>query len=65
MTRLVKGYNPHVKTSIENKYFSNENNESVTRSEEEFVIILTVCWGRTTRCISVLKNFIKPCMWLQ
>ena len=34
-------------------YFSNENNESATRSEEEFVITLTVCCGRTTRCIRV------------
>ena len=34
-------------------YFSNKNNESATRSEDEFVITLTVCFGRNTRCIRV------------
>jgi hypothetical protein len=34
-------------------YFSNENNESATRSEEEFMITLTVFCGLTTRCIRV------------
>jgi hypothetical protein len=40
-------------------YFLNENNESATRSEEEFVITLTVCCGRTTRCIRVKKKLYK------
>ena len=40
-------------------FFSNEDNESATRSEEEFVITLTVCFDRTTRCIRVLKNLYK------
>jgi hypothetical protein len=39
--------------SVAELYFSNENNESATRSEEEFVIALTVCFGRTNRCIRV------------
>jgi hypothetical protein len=34
-------------------YVSNANDESATRSDEEFVITLTVCCGRTTRCIRV------------
>jgi hypothetical protein len=34
-------------TSVAELYFSNENNESATRSEEEFMITLTVCCGRT------------------
>jgi hypothetical protein len=37
-------------------YFSNANNEPATRSEEEFVITLTVCCNRTTHCIRVLKT---------
>jgi hypothetical protein len=51
--------------SVAELYFPNANNESATRSEEEFVITLTVCCGLTTRCIRVLKNFIKPYIWLK
>ena len=40
-------------------YFSNENNESATRSEEEFMITLIVFCGLTTRCIRVLKKLYK------
>ncbi len=39
--------------------FRTRLHESATRSEEEFVTTLTVCCGRTARCIRVLKNFIK------
>jgi hypothetical protein len=46
-------------TSAAESYFSNANNESATRSEEEFVITLTVCWGLTTRCIRVLTKLYK------
>jgi hypothetical protein len=40
-------------------YFSNANNESATRSEEEFMITLTVFCGLTTRCIRVSKKLYK------
>jgi hypothetical protein len=40
-------------------YFSNENNESATRFEEEFMITLTVFCSLTTRCIRVLKKLYK------
>jgi hypothetical protein len=40
-------------------YFSNANNESATRSAEEFVITLTIRCGRTNRCIRVLKKLHK------
>jgi hypothetical protein len=45
-------------------YFSNANNESAPRSEDDFVITLSVCWGCTTRCIRFFfkKNFKKPYM---
>ena len=45
--------------STEELYFSNENNESATRSEAGFVIAPTVCCGRTTRCIRVEQNVMK------
>jgi hypothetical protein len=43
-------------------YFADANNdsESATRPEEEFAIKHTVCSGRTTRCIRVSKNLVKP-----
>jgi hypothetical protein len=40
-------------------YFSNKNNESATRSDEEFMITVTFFCGLTTRCISVLKKLYK------
>jgi hypothetical protein len=45
--------------SVAELYFSNANNESATRSEEEFVITLTVFWGLTTRCIRVPTKLYK------
>jgi hypothetical protein len=58
----MREYNGNI-ASVAERYFSNENNESATRSEEEFVITLTVYrGGHTTRCIRVYKNFREPYM---
>jgi hypothetical protein len=47
----------------QNCTFSNENNESATRSEEEFVRALTVCCGFTKFAASEVKLFFgKPYM---
>jgi hypothetical protein len=49
-------------------YFSNENNEFATRSEEEFVIIHSHSLFAAVAPLAASQfkqNFIKPCIWLK